>query len=83
MFFKEKIAKENSPMKGLLPARYLFTMMGFFACFCGFIYNDMMSLTFDFGTCYNLVYDGSSYSATRKELCYYPFGTFIRIFNFF
>lgn len=74
MFFKEKIVKENSPMKTLLPARYLLTLMGFFACFCGFIYNDMMSLTFDFGSCYNLVYDGSAYSATRKEECYYPFG---------
>ena len=80
MFSKEKIIKENSPMKALISARYLFTMMGFFACFCGFIYNDMMSLTFDFGSCYNLDYDGSTYSASRKEQCYYPFGKYC-LFN--
>jgi len=74
MFKHENISKENSPLKFFSPARYLITLMGLFACFCGFIYNDMMSLTFDFGTCYNRVYNGSSDYATRKDDCYYPFG---------
>jgi len=33
--------------------RYMLLMMGFFAAYCGLIYNDMMSLPLDlFGTCY-------------------------------
>ena len=37
----------------LLKSRYLILLMGLFAAFCGFMYNDMMSLPLDlFGTCY-------------------------------
>lgn len=74
---KDKIARENSPLKGLLSARYLFALMGFFACYCGFIYNDMMSLTFNFGTCHYMVMDGTTpESIARIDDCYYPFGKF-------
>ena len=74
MSFKETIAKENSVLKPLLPVRYLISLMGLFACFCGFIYNDMMSLTLDFGTCYNLESSGTTQYITRQPDCVYLFG---------
>lgn len=74
MLFKEKIIRENSPFKAMVPIRYLFTLMGFFSCFCGFIYNDMMSLTLDFGTCYNMEYTGQTKYITRDDDCVYAFG---------
>lgn len=34
--------------------RYFVFFMGFFAFYCGFLYNDFMSLSLDlFGSCYN------------------------------
>ena len=33
--------------------RYLIFMMGFYACFCGLIYNDFMAIPWNlFGSCY-------------------------------
>ncbi len=76
MLFKDRILKENSFLKTLVPGRYLIALMGLFACFCGFIYNDMMSLTLDFGTCYNMEYEGTTQSITRDSDCVYLFGNF-------
>lgn len=46
---------EASSLKLLLPARYLFALMGFFALYCGVLYNDFASLRLNlFGSCYDL-----------------------------
>lgn len=82
MLFKDKIAKENGSLKTFLPGRYLLTLMGFFACYCGFIYNDLMSLTLDFGTCYNMEYVGQTQSITRTDDCVYSFGLINKIILF-
>lgn len=38
-----------------LPLRYMLCMMGFFALYCGWIYNDFMAISIDmFGSCYEL-----------------------------
>ena len=46
---------QNYPsLKDFYRARYLLLLMGFFAVFCGFIYNDFLSVPLDlFGSCYN------------------------------
>lgn len=57
--------------KALIPIRYMLMLMGFFACYNGFIYNDFLSLGLNlFGSCYQLN-DGEF---ERKEDCAYKFG---------
>lgn len=70
----DAILESNKSMAGLLKARYLFLMMGFFATYCGFIYNDMMAMPLNlFGSCYENV-PGSAKDVRQKEDCVYPFG---------
>ena len=43
----------NTPLADIVPLRYLLAMMGFFAFYCGFIYNDFLALPTNlFGSCY-------------------------------
>jgi len=74
IFWKDKIA--NPILKMLLPHRYLFTMMGFFAAYCGLIYNDYLSLSLNlFGSCYNI--DGIEAGDPVPRIhdnCVYPVG---------
>jgi V-type H+-transporting ATPase subunit a len=44
----------ESPLRHFLKIRYMLFMMGLFATYAGFIYNDFMSLPLNlFGTCYS------------------------------
>lgn len=43
---------KNSPLGPLFAARYLITMMGFFAFFSGICYNDFASIPIWGGTCF-------------------------------
>ena len=70
---KDYLERGNSILKGLVPNRYLFLMMGIFSTFCGFMYNDFASLPLNlFGSCYTNNLDGRV--GVRTKECVYPFG---------
>ena len=64
--------KGDNPLKPILKARYLLLMMGFFATFNGWMYNDFLSIPLGiFGTCYVNI----DKVAERKSAdCVYPIG---------
>ena len=59
----------------ILNVRFLLLLMGFFALYCGLIYNDFLSMPWNlFGTCYTKNADGIN--TTLQGDCIYPFGFF-------
>ena len=55
IFQKYKLAEISDIFIIVVPHRYLFAMMGFFSTYCGFIYNDFLSINLNlFGSCYDL-----------------------------
>mmetsp|Transcript_52719 Transcript_52719/g.60329 ORF Transcript_52719/g.60329 Transcript_52719/m.60329 type:complete len:856 (+) Transcript_52719:139-2706(+) len=71
------LSNRKTMMKGMLaPAyrvRYLLLMMGFFGTYCGFIYNDFLSLPMTlFSTCYPNAEPGEV--VFKENDCVYPFG---------
>jgi V-type H+-transporting ATPase subunit a len=67
---EELIASKSSLIPGI-KARYLLLLMGFFAFYSGWMYNDFLSIPLNvFGTCYT----DKGETAVRKENCVYPFG---------
>lgn len=76
LLFKDSILadKQSSVLRSAVPARYLITLMGFFALYCGFIYNDFLSLNLNFfGSCYKVV-AGEATAARNSSDCVYAFG---------
>jgi len=68
--YKDKIPESLS---GLKIGRYMLLLMGFFAFYCGLIYNDMLSIPLDlFGTCYR-IHDQEEKVGRIKD-CVYTFG---------
>ncbi len=88
--FNEPLKRNAPGMSDLLAARYILFLMGFFAAFCGLIYNDFMSIPlFLFDSCYpveGVIPEGMEEiylnKTTRphsppmiaKADCVYPFG---------
>jgi V-type H+-transporting ATPase subunit a len=53
LILKEDSLKNHPAFSLMLPFRFLLALMGFFAFYCGFIYNDFTSISLDlFGSCY-------------------------------
>lgn len=69
--------KSSELILPLVPMRYMIFMCGLFAIYCGFIYNDFMSVPLEFfgKSCY---YSGKNdkgeVDVLRIEDCVYPFG---------
>jgi V-type H+-transporting ATPase subunit a len=64
--------KGDHPLRPALKARYLLLMMGFFAIFNGWMYNDFLSIPLGiFGTCYKNV---GEIAERKTNDCVYPFG---------
>lgn len=70
-----QVARTNPMLKMLYPHRYLLTMMGFFATYCGFIYNDYLSMSLNlFGSCYHVKGATPGGEIPHIPGCVYPFG---------
>ena len=65
---------EKSALKDVLFARYFLLLMGFFATFCGLLYNDFLSIPIDPGSCYDIEGKNASDYVKRKNGCSYKFG---------
>lgn len=73
-FQKNEIERQKNAFVSFLPMRYLLTMMGFFAFYCGFIYNDFMAVPLNlFGSCFQ-EQSGSKALVRTAADCVYPFG---------
>ena len=73
VFWNKAIA--NPIIRMLLPHRYMLTLMGFFATYCGFVYNDYLSNALDlFGSCYEVEGVAVGEPIPREGDCVYPFG---------
>lgn len=68
----EEFSKPKSSLRDAYKARHLLLMMGFFACYCGWMYNDFISMPLNiFGTCYT---NQGTEAIRQDEKCVYPFG---------
>lgn len=77
--FNSRLAKAAPAAQGFLKARYMFLLMGMFAAFSGFCYNDFMAIPlWTFNSCYDLEkvsHNGhEKVEAIYKEDCVYPVG---------
>lgn len=72
--FNNYYENSQSSLKMVLPARYLLLFMGFFAFYCGLMYNDFLSIPLDFTSCYDDVVEGEIKVGKRKDSCTYKFG---------
>ena len=78
--FNNKLSK--TALKPILFARYFLLLMGFFATYCGLLYNDFLSIPIDAGSCYNIkdLFKGNTSERKineengEKNYCYYRFG---------
>ena len=71
--FNDSISKSKSILKPALFARYFLLLMGFFAVYCGLLYNDFLSIPFNFHSCYD--FEGlDELKSVKAENCTYKFG---------
>jgi V-type H+-transporting ATPase subunit a len=72
--FKKDQVREmgGAAAEGFIKARYLLLLMGLFATYCGFIYNDMMAIPLNlFGSCYT---EQKGANLVQAKDCVYTFG---------
>jgi V-type H+-transporting ATPase subunit a len=63
---------KNTALKPALEMRYILLMMGFFALYCGFLYNDVVSIPLNiWDSCYDFK---TGQKIKTKPHCVYPAG---------
>ena len=72
--FNDKLSKSKSILRPILFTRYFLLLMGFFAVYCGLLYNDFLSTPLYFGSCYNTEGLGKGNITQKNENCNYKFG---------
>ena len=75
LFIKNKSLSKssNSMVQVLAQSRYFILLMGFFALYCGLLYNDFLSVPIYFSSCYNKFGKSGEYLDKKKD-CKYKFG---------
>ena len=73
-FFKTSIVKSKSILTTLVPHRYFLVLMGFFAVYCGLLYNDFLSIPVNFNSCYDINSLDKGNTTQKNESCNYKFG---------
>ena len=70
----KSLSKSNNSMVQILAqSRYFILLMGFFALYCGLLYNDFLSVPIYFSSCYNKSGKRGEY-LEKKNGCKYKFG---------
>jgi len=71
--FNKSIMKSKSILSAMVPHRYFFVLMGFFALYCGLLYNDFLSIPVYFKSCYP-VKKNKNDKVEKDDKCKYVFG---------
>jgi len=71
--YNKSIMKSKSILSAMVPHRYFFVLMGFFALYCGLLYNDFLSIPVYFKSCYPTKKNITG-TVEKDEQCKYEFG---------
>ena len=71
--FNKSIMKSKSIVSAMVPHRYFFVLMGFFALYCGLLYNDFLSIPVYFKSCYPVKINKND-KVEKDDKCKYVFG---------
>jgi V-type H+-transporting ATPase subunit a len=75
LIFGVEEENSNPVFKMIRPHRYIIALMGFFATYCGFIYNDYLSISLDlFGSCFDVTGVQPQQPIPQTLGCVYPLG---------
>lgn len=75
LIFFVPVDTNNGVFRALRPHRYILCLMGFFATYCGLIYNDYLSISLNlFGSCYEVEGVAAKGQIPRAPDCVYPLG---------
>ena len=73
--YNNKLSQSKSLLENALFARYFLLLMGFFAVYCGLLYNDFLSVPIYYKTCYKVdSHQEKDQEISKYNNCRYRFG---------